>query len=92
MGCDMVVSRYVIPKGIPYVDGLLTGPSGFGVSQVILEKCDEFLLHKEIKDFLSLCHIKSILYLCIRGSRLLSHNSPHGSKFPWRSFFVDFRP
>ena len=34
---------------------------------VIIGKCDEFLFQKEIKDFLSLCHIKGILYLCIRG-------------------------
>ena len=29
---DMVVSRYAIPIGILYVDGLSTGPLGFGVS------------------------------------------------------------
>ena len=34
---------------------------------VILGQGDEFFLQKEIKDFLSLCHIKRILYLCIRG-------------------------
>ena len=28
----MVVSRYVIPIGIPRVDGLSTRPPGFGVS------------------------------------------------------------
>ena len=33
-GIDMVVSRYVIPIGIPCVDGLSTGPPGFRVSQV----------------------------------------------------------
>ena len=38
---------------------------------VILEKCDEFLLQYEIKVFLILCYIKSILYLCIRGLELL---------------------
>ena len=32
-GINMVVSRYAIPTGIPCVDGLSTGPSGFGVSQ-----------------------------------------------------------
>ena len=31
---DSVVSRYAIPIGIPQVDGLSTGPSGFGASQV----------------------------------------------------------
>ena len=30
---DMVVSRYAIPTGIPRIDGLSTGLSGFGVSQ-----------------------------------------------------------
>ena len=34
---------------------------------VIMGKCDEFLFQKEIKGFLSLCHIKGILYLSIRG-------------------------
>ena len=33
MGCDMVVSRYVTPTGIPCVDGLSTGPLGFGTFQ-----------------------------------------------------------
>ena len=32
MGRDMVVSRYAIPTGIPGVDGLSTGPSGFRAS------------------------------------------------------------
>ena len=32
MGCDMVVSKYAIPTSIPCVDGLSTGPPGFGVS------------------------------------------------------------
>ena len=32
MGRDMMVSRYVIPTGIPLVDGLSTGPPGFGTS------------------------------------------------------------
>ena len=32
---DMVVSRYVIPIGIPRVDGLSTGPSGFEASQLV---------------------------------------------------------
>ena len=31
---DMVVSRYVIPTGTHHVDGLSTGPPGFGVSQL----------------------------------------------------------
>ena len=34
MGRDMLVPRYVIPIGISRVDGLSTGPSGFGVSQL----------------------------------------------------------
>ena len=34
MGRDMVVSRYTIPTGIPRVDGLSTGPWGFGASQL----------------------------------------------------------
>ena len=34
MGRDMVVSRDVIPTGIPCVDGLSTGPPGFGASQL----------------------------------------------------------
>ena len=34
MGRDMVVLRYAIPTGILCVDGLSTGPSGFGVSQL----------------------------------------------------------
>ena len=33
MGRDMVVSRYAIPISIAYVDGLSTGPLGFGASQ-----------------------------------------------------------
>ena len=33
MGCDMMVLRYAIPTGIPQVDGLSAGPSGFRVSQ-----------------------------------------------------------
>ena len=33
-GIDLVVSRYAIPTGILCVDELLTGPSGFGVSQI----------------------------------------------------------
>ena len=33
MGRNMVVSRYAIPTGISCVDGLSTGPSGFGASQ-----------------------------------------------------------
>ena len=33
MRCDMVVSRYAIPIGIARIDGLSTGPLGFGVSQ-----------------------------------------------------------
>ena len=37
----MVVSRYVIPTGIPFVDGLSTGPSGFGVSQIHIKKSIE---------------------------------------------------
>ena len=32
MGHDLVVSRYAIPTGILWVDGLSTGPLGFGVS------------------------------------------------------------
>ena len=32
MGCDLVVLRYAIPTGIPCVDKLSTGPSGFEVS------------------------------------------------------------
>ena len=43
----------------------------FAGELVILGKCDEFLLQKEIKDFLSLCHTKSISYLCIRGLRFI---------------------
>ena len=31
---DMVISKYVIPTGIPRVDGLLMGPPGFRVSQL----------------------------------------------------------
>ena len=31
---DMVASRYVIPTGIPRIDRLSTGSSGFGVSQL----------------------------------------------------------
>ena len=31
MGRDMVVSRYAIPTSILRVDGLSTGPPGFGV-------------------------------------------------------------
>ena len=34
MGCDRVVSRFAIPKGVPCVDGLSTGLSGFGASQL----------------------------------------------------------
>ena len=34
MGCDMVVSRYAIPTGIPRVDGLSTEPPGFEVSHL----------------------------------------------------------
>ena len=30
---DSVVSRYVIPIGIPQVDGWSKGPPGFGASQ-----------------------------------------------------------
>ena len=29
---NMVVSRYVMPTGIPHVNGLSTGPSGFKAS------------------------------------------------------------
>ena len=36
MGCNMVVLRYVIPTGIPHVDGLSMGPSGFGVGRHII--------------------------------------------------------
>ena len=32
MGHGMEVSRYAILTGIPRVDGLSTGPPGFGVS------------------------------------------------------------
>ena len=34
MGCDTVVSRYAILTSIPQVEGLSTGPPGFGVSQL----------------------------------------------------------
>ena len=34
MGREMVVSRYAIPIGILYIDGLSTGPPGFGASQL----------------------------------------------------------
>ena len=37
MGYDMVVSRYAIPTSIPCVDRLLTGPLGFGASQLGIE-------------------------------------------------------
>ena len=40
MGRDMVVSRYVIPTGIQCVDGLSTGPLGFGASHMA---CGRFL-------------------------------------------------
>ena len=30
MGRDMVVSRYAIPTGIPWVEGLSTGPQVLG--------------------------------------------------------------
>ena len=33
MGCDMVVSIYAIPIGIPCVDRLSMGPPGFGALQ-----------------------------------------------------------
>ena len=33
MGHNSVVSGYLKSIGIPLVDGLSTGPSGFGVSQ-----------------------------------------------------------
>ena len=36
-GIDMVVSRYAIPTGIPCVDGLSTGPPGFGVLQTVFK-------------------------------------------------------
>ena len=36
MECDMVVSRYAIPICIPRVDGLSTGPPGFGASHTFL--------------------------------------------------------
>ena len=32
---DRMVSRYAIPTGIPRVDGLLMGPPGFEVSQLL---------------------------------------------------------
>ena len=35
MGRDMVVLRYVIPTGIPCVEGLSTGPPGFRASQFV---------------------------------------------------------
>ena len=34
MGRDMVVSRYAIPISILCIDGLSTGPPGFGASQL----------------------------------------------------------
>ena len=34
MGCNIVVSRYTIPTGIPRIDGLATRPPSFGVSQL----------------------------------------------------------
>ena len=37
MGRDMVVSRYAIPTGIPRVDGLSTGPPGFGRHSLVSE-------------------------------------------------------
>ena len=36
MGCNMVVSRYAIPTGIPSVDGLSMGPLGFGAERHII--------------------------------------------------------
>ena len=36
MGRDMVVSGYAIPTGVPCVDGLSTGPLGFGASQLCI--------------------------------------------------------
>ena len=33
MGRDIVVLRYATPTGIPRVDGLSMGPSGFWMSQ-----------------------------------------------------------
>ena len=42
-------------------------PEFFVRELVILGKCDEFLLQKEIKDFLSFYCIKIILFLCIGG-------------------------
>ena len=36
MVCNMVVSRYAIPTGIPRVDGLSMGPSGFGARRHII--------------------------------------------------------
>ena len=33
---DMVVLRYAIPIGISHVDGLSTGPPGFGASHTFL--------------------------------------------------------
>ena len=40
MRCDMVVSRYAILIGIPCVDGLSTGPLGFGASHKCLTDAD----------------------------------------------------
>ena len=34
MVSNMMVSRYAIPTSIPRVDGLSTGPPGFGASQL----------------------------------------------------------
>ena len=36
MGCNMVVSRYAIPTGIPSADGLSMGPLGFGAERHII--------------------------------------------------------
>ena len=36
MGCNMGVSRYAIPTGIPRVERLSMGPSGFGAGRHII--------------------------------------------------------
>ena len=78
---DSVVSRYVIPIGIPQVDGWSTGPPGFWASHVrIKTSCPSSLSNDSTKvdrvaeaiNGFSQCGLSLALKSTVRGTGVVS--------------------
>ena len=81
---DSVVSRYVIPIGIPQVDGWSTGPPGFGASHVrIKTSCPSSLSNDSTKvdrvaeaiNGFSRCGLSLALISTVRGTGVVSEEA-----------------